>query len=116
MKDDQLEFYLKELKSSSRAPDVVDESLEKKIMKEMNQRSKRGSGKRLAFKFSIFLACLVGMLCVGAVVADNINMTTSKLDPDGNVVVHSESLWKYFMHHVHEHLRGLHDHISGHGG
>ncbi len=115
MNNEQLESCLKKLKSSSRKPDMIDEVLEKRIMNEMNQRSNRSGIKRLAFKLSIFLACCVGLFFVGAVVADNINVATSKLDPEGNVVVHSESLWKYLMYHVHAHLRDLHEHLKGHG-
>ncbi len=115
MNDEELESCLEKLKSSSHEPDGIDELLEKRIMKEMNNRSNRGGVKRLAFKLSILLVCLVGVLFVGAVVADNINVATSKLDPEGNVVVHSESLWKYLKYHVHEHLRGFHEHLRGHG-
>ena len=115
MNNEQLESCLKKLKSSSREPDVIDELLEKRIMNEMKQRSSRTGVRRLAFKLSIFLVCFAGLLCVGAVVADNISVATSKLDPDGNVVVHSESLWKYLMYHVHEHLKDLHEHLRGHG-
>ena len=114
MKNEQLESYLKTLKSSAPNPDVIDEFLENRMIAEMNQRSVRFSGQRPAFKLAFFAIGCVVLMFVGVVVADNINVSTNKTDVAGNVVVHSESLWKYVLHHVHEHLRALHEHLRRH--
>lgn len=114
MNNEQFESHLKTLKSSIRDPDVIDKFLEKRIIIEMNQRPLRFGGKRSAFRLAIIAMGCVVLLFVGVVVADNINVSTNKTDSAGNVVVQSESLWKYIRYHVHEHLRGLHDHLRRH--
>ena len=112
MNNEQLESYLKKLKSSSSGPDVLDDRIEEKIMKEFSvMKSNRSRMRRVAIVFAVLLICGTGFVVAGGDAAvKNYISSGSETDASGNPIPDSESLWTYLLRHVHEHLRS-----HGHG-
>jgi len=111
--NEQLESCLRKLKSSSCEPDVCDDRIEEKIMKEhLQMKSNRGRMKRVVVVFALLLLCGAGFVVAGAdATVMNYFNSNSERDANGNPVQEAESLWTYMLRHVHDHLR----HIHGHG-
>ena len=112
MNNEQLESYLKKLKSSSSGPDVLDDRIEERIMKEFSvMKSNRSRMRRVAIVFSVLLICGTGFVAAGGDAAvKNYISSGSETDASGNPIPDSESLWTYLLRHVHEHLRS---HVHG---
>lgn len=107
MNNEQLECCLKKLKSSSGEPDIIDDRIEEKMMKEFSvMKSNRTRMRRVAVVFAVLLICCTGFVAVGGdATIKNYISATAEVDENGNPVPDSEPLWTYLMRHVHEHLK-----------
>lgn len=110
MNHEQLDHYLKNLKSSSSEPGTFDPEIEQRMLAEFAMlQVNRRRRYRITVALCIVFALATGLLASGSdvAVANYFGVQTS-VDDEGHVEFGYRSLWSRMIDHVHDHLRQLH--------
>lgn len=105
MNDDQLEMCLRNLKSSSREPDTIDNNLEERMMGLSSKiKMSRRRTKRIITVMALVLLSGTGFVALGgdSVVMNYIAPSHEK-DTEGNPIPSDFSLGKW-LHKIHDHV------------